>query len=103
MILGAALYMQDSADTAAFCCDAFGMAIGYHAWHENGTYLHAELEKGGNSLFAVSKSSDGSIKTAMLSGHQPTMSLAINLGSDDELSHAYETLVKDQGFRTRTS
>lgn len=95
MTLGATLYLQNSLEAATFYCDAFNMTIGYHATHENGTYLHAELEKDGNSIFAVSESCDEFIKTAMLSGHQPTISLGINLNNNEELSHAYEILAKD--------
>ena len=95
MTLGATLYLQNSLEAATFYCDAFNMTIGYHAKHENGTYLHAELEKDGISIFAVSESGDEFIKTAMLSGHQPTISLGVNLNNNEELSHAYETLAKD--------
>jgi uncharacterized glyoxalase superfamily protein PhnB len=94
MVLGATLYLQDSVEAARFYCDAFNMAIGYNQKHADGTYLHAELERAGNSIFAVSESRDAGIREATLSAKQPTMSLGVNLDSEEELKHAYETLAK---------
>lgn len=94
MTLGATLYLHGSTEAAQFYCDAFNMVIGYNAKQENGTYLHAELVKDGESIFAVSESNDLRIKEATLSADQPTMSLGINLNSNDELHHAYERLLK---------
>jgi uncharacterized glyoxalase superfamily protein PhnB len=71
------------------------MVIGYNVKHGNDTYLHAELEKNGNSIFAVSESSDELIKKAMILSNQPTMSLGINLDNDEELHHAYAEIIKD--------
>ncbi len=95
MDLGATLYVRNSVEAVAFYCDAFGMTVGYNAKHENGTYLHAELEKNGRSVFAVSEFTDDPIRTAMIAATQPTMSLGVNLDDDGELQHAYETLSKD--------
>ncbi|OQA20699.1 MAG: hypothetical protein BWY63_01473 [Chloroflexi bacterium ADurb.Bin360] len=95
MHLGATLYVHNSRGAAAFYCDAFAMTIGYHASHADGTYLHAELEKDGASIFAVSEYHDEAARAAMLAAQQPTMSLGINLNNDAELSHAYTTLAKD--------
>lgn len=95
MILGATLYLNNSTDAAIFYCNAFNMVIGYNVKHENGTYLHAELEKDGNCIFAVSESNDVTIRNEMISANQPTMSLGVNLNNDVELLHAYEILIKD--------
>lgn len=94
MTLGATLYLQNSVEAAVFYCDAFGMKIGYNVKHENGTYLHAELEKDESSIFALSESQDVGIKNAMLKAIQPTVSLGLNLANDIELSHAYEKLAE---------
>lgn len=94
MHLGATLYVQNSNAAAAFYCDAFNMTIGYNVSHDDGTYLHAELEKDGVSIFAVSECHDEATRTAMLSAQQPTMSLGVNLNDDAELSHAYEVLAQ---------
>jgi len=95
MTLGATLYVQNSIEAAKFYCNAFNMVIGYNVKHENGTYLHAELGKSGNSIFAVSESSDEVIKKAMMVSNQPTMSLGINLDNYEELNHAYTEIIKD--------
>ncbi len=92
MDLGATLYVVDSAEAAVFYCRAFHMTIGYNVKHDNGTYLHAELEKDGKSVFAVSESSEGDIREKMLLAPQPTMSLGVNLKDEGELLNAYETL-----------
>jgi uncharacterized glyoxalase superfamily protein PhnB len=86
------LYVKDSLEAVRFYCDAFGMTIGYHAKNEDGTYLHAELEKGGCSIFAVSESDDAATRDAMLKAKWPTMSLGVNLDTDEELNHAFEVL-----------
>jgi PhnB protein len=92
MTLGATLYVKNSTDAVTFYCDAFGMNTGYNARNDDGTYLHAELEKNGQSVFAVSESDEGSITQAMLSSGKPTMSLGVNLKNNEELRHAYERL-----------
>lgn len=94
MTLGATLYLHGSTEAVQFYCGAFNMVIGYNVKQENGTYLHAELEKNGQSIFAVSESNDLRIRDATLSANQPTMSLGINLNNTEELQHAYEALVK---------
>ena len=66
MTLGPTLYVQDSRGAVAFYCEAFHMTIGYHAFHPDGTYLHAELERGGCTIFAVSESSDAAILTVVV-------------------------------------
>lgn len=95
MTLGATLYLRKSVEAVEFYCDAFGMTVGYHAKHENGTYLHAELEKDGRSIFAVSESEDEPIRNAMLQARQPTVSLGLSLPSDDDLRQAYQKITAD--------
>lgn len=92
MTLGSTLYITNSVEAVAFYCDAFGMKIGYNAKYDNGTYLHAELEKDGNSIFAVSESNDDVIRKVMLTTNKPTISLGVNLNNNEELNHAFSTL-----------
>ncbi len=92
MTLGATLYVKDSVAAVAFYCDAFNMKIGYNAKHDDGTYLHAELEKNGISVFAVSEADDPEIRETTLAARQPTKSLGVNLDSDEELTRAFERL-----------
>lgn len=95
MTLGATLYVRDSGSAADFYRDAFGMEIGYHARSDDGTYIHAELEKDGRSVFAVSESRDEATRKFLLTAGQPVTSLGINLESAAELQHAYETLARE--------
>lgn len=92
MTLGSTLYIINSVEAVAFYCDAFGMKIGYNAKYEDGTYLHAELEKDGNSIFAVSESNDEVIRKVMLTTNKPTISLGVNLNNNEELNHAFSIL-----------
>jgi uncharacterized glyoxalase superfamily protein PhnB len=94
MNLGATLYVKNSKAAAAFYCDAFDMTIGYNAEHDDGTFLHAELERGGSSIFAVSESADEAIRDDLISASQPTTSLGVNLDSDEELARAFAILEK---------
>jgi uncharacterized glyoxalase superfamily protein PhnB len=95
MVLGATVYVKNSVEAVAFYCSAFNMSIGYHAKHDDGTFLHAELEKDGHSIFAVSESNDEAIRNAMISASQPTISLGINLNGNEELHHAFLALEKE--------
>ena len=92
MILGTTLYVNNSVDAVAFYCDAFNMQIGYNAKNNDGTYLHAEIEKDGHSIFAISESNEKVLQKAMLETEQPITSLGVNLDTDEELMHAFEIL-----------
>jgi PhnB protein len=93
MILGATLYLRNSVSAVDFYMNAFNMTLGYNAKNTDGSYLHAELLKNGNSIFAVSESSDDAIVKTMFSTQYPTMSYGINFDSDEELNHAYSMLI----------
>jgi PhnB protein len=92
MYLGATLYIKNSVEALKFYLDAFGMELGYNAKNSDGSFLHAELLKGGVSIFAVSENDDKEIVQAMLTSERPTMSYGINLENDDELNYAYKML-----------
>ena len=92
MDLGATLYIHNTLSAVDFYRNAFGMTLGYNAKHDDGTYLHAELARGGRTIFAVSENREMDIVQAMLATRQPTMSLGVNLDTDDELRHAFEIL-----------
>lgn len=86
MTLGPTLYVQDGRSAVAFYREAF---------HPDGTYLHADLERGGYSIFAEGESSATVIHAAMLAARQPTMSSWINFDNDGELPHAYQALARE--------
>jgi uncharacterized glyoxalase superfamily protein PhnB len=94
MNLGATLYVTNSVEAVEFYMEAFGMTLGYNVKNSDGSFLHAELLKGDESIFAVSENNDEAIVRSMLASKQPTMSYGVNLDNDDELHHAYEILVE---------
>jgi PhnB protein len=93
MDLGATLNVKNSAEAAEFYMDAFGMTLGYNVKNSDGSFLHAELEKDGHPVFAVSENDEEEIARAMLASNRPTMSYGIDLNNDDELKHAYQLLI----------
>lgn len=92
MNLGATLYIKNSVEASKFYMDTFGLKLGYNARNDDGSYLHAELLRGEDSIFAVSENKDEEIARSMLESERPTMSYGINLDNDDELAHAYKIL-----------
>ena len=85
MDLGATFYVKNTLEAVDFYIDAFGMTLGYNAKHEDGTYLHAELQKGDRTIFAVSENDDTGIAQSMLTARQPTMSCGVNLDNEEQL------------------
>ncbi len=94
MNLGATLYVKKSVEAVEFYIDAFRMTLGYNVKNSDGLFLHAELLKEEQLIFAVSENNDEEIVRSMLASKQPTMSYGINLINDDELHHAYKILVE---------
>ena len=92
MNLGATLYVKNSVEAVEFYIEAFGMTLGYHVKNSDGSFLHAELLKGEETIFTVSENNDEEIVRWMLASKQPTMSYGLNLDNDDELHHAYKIL-----------
>ncbi len=92
MDLGATFYVKNTLEAVDFYKDAFGMTLGYNAKHPDGTYLHAELQKGDRTIFAVSENDDTRIAQSMLGARQPTMSCGVNLDNEEQLQHAFNVL-----------
>ena len=92
MNLDATLYVKNSVEAVDFYIKAFRITLGYHVKHSDGSFLHAELLKEEQSIFAVSENNDEEIVRSMLVSKQPTMSYGINLDNDEELHHAYKIL-----------
>ncbi len=55
MTLGATLYIKDTKEAVVFYQEAFGMTLGYNVKNPDGTYMHAELQKDGQTIFAISE------------------------------------------------
>lgn len=94
MTLGATLYLQNSLEAVKYYLQAFNMTLGYNVKNPDGSFLHAELLKDGNSIFAVSESADAEIHKTMLNTQWPTMSYGINFDNEEELNFAYSMLCK---------
>jgi uncharacterized glyoxalase superfamily protein PhnB len=94
MNLGATLYVKNSVEAVEFYIEAFRMTLGYNVKNSDGSFLHAELLKGEESIFAVSENNDEEIVRSMLAAKRPSMSYGIDLDNDDELIHAYKILVE---------
>jgi PhnB protein len=92
MTLGTTLYVSKGEEAIALYRDAFGLSLGYNAKNADGTYLHAELQRDGQTIIAVSESDESAIRDAMLKSPMPTVSLGVNLDTDDELRHAFDAL-----------
>ena len=92
MILGGVLYLRNSVEAVNYYMKAFNMTLGYNVKNQDGSYLHAELLKDGNSIFAVGESPDDEIAKVMLNTKCPTMCYGINFDNDEELNFAYSVL-----------
>ena len=99
MRLGATLYIRNSVEAVEFYKEAFDMTLGYHEWYPDGTFLHAELHRGGHEVFCVSESrNDDFVKTmlsAKLEGSRPTMSYGIDFDSEEEVAKAFSRLAEE--------
>ena len=96
MRLGATVYIENSREAVPFYLEAFGLTLGYHEMHPDGTYLHAALMKGEDEIFCVSESRNEDFVKLMLSlpseGPHPTMTYGLTLPDEDAVRHAFERL-----------
>lgn len=92
MSVGATLYVRGSLDAVALYQAAFGLALDYHVFHEDGAYLHAELHLRGEQGFAVSESRDAEAGPAVLRMACPPTSLGMTLDTEADVRRAYAML-----------
>lgn len=96
MKLGATLYIANTLEAVEFYKEAFGLALGYNAKFPDGTFMHAELLKNGEAVFAVSESRNDAFVEIMLKStmqqSRPTMSYGLDFESEEEIKKAYEML-----------
>lgn len=99
MKLGATLYIKNTLEAVEFYMEAFGMTLGYNEKFPDGTYMHAELQKDGETIFAISehKNDDLVVNMHELGAKKllPTMSYGIDFATEDEVRKAYEMLKKE--------
>lgn len=98
MKLGATLYIKNTVEAVEFYKEAFGMMLGYNVKYPDGTFMHAELLRDGQQVFAVSESQNDAFVQAMLASSlqesRPTMSYGINFDNEDEVSKAFSMLAE---------
>ncbi|MEK5478711.1 VOC family protein [Paenibacillus sp. FSL R5-0407] len=98
MKLGATLYIKNTVEAVEFYKEAFGMTLGYNEKFPDGTYMHAELLRDGQQVFAVSESQNDAFVQVMLASSlqesRPTMSYGINFDNEDEVSKAFSMLAE---------
>ena len=97
--LGATLYIKNTNEAVVFYQEAFGMTLGYCEKFPDGTYMHAELQKDGKTIFTVSEHNNEKLVLNMYlqvaSRNSPIVSLGINLATENEVEKAYDYLMKE--------
>lgn len=96
MKLGATLYIKNTPEAVKFYMEAFGMTLGYNEKFPDHTYMHAELQRDGQTVFAVSEHKNDDLVADMHKSASeklmPTTSLGIGFVTEDEVKKAYEML-----------
>ncbi len=97
------LYINNTLEAVKFYQEAFGLSLGYNVTFPDGTYMHAELQKNGVTVFAVSESNNNVLVSAM---HEfvknqvsPTTSVGFKFDTEDEIKLAYSMLVAEGVIR----
>lgn len=104
MELGITLYIKNTVEAVEFYKAAFGMTLGYNEKFPDGTYMHAELQKDGKTIVAVSESpNEEFVKTMQACAKKdifPTVSCGISFDTEEEVHRAYNML-KEEGIVRR--
>ena len=99
MTLSATLYIKNTNEAVVFYQEAFGMTLGYNEKFPDGTYLHAELEIDGKTIFAVSEHNNEKLVSDMhmqvANKISPIVSLGIGFATENEVKRAYEFLMRE--------
>lgn len=99
MQTGMTLYINHTLEAVDFYREVFGLSLGYHVKFPDGTYLHAELQKDGANVFAVSEAPNGALAEALRafaqSGTPPTTSIGLRFDTREEIERAYHCLGKE--------
>lgn len=73
--------------------------LGYNEKFPDGTYMHAELQKNGVNVFAVSESENNALVSAVHEfvkrGVSPTTSIGLKFDTEDEIKRAYDMLITE--------
>lgn len=99
MKLGATLYIKNTNEAVVFYQEAFGLTLGYNEKFSDGTYMHAELQKDGETIFAISECNNEKLVSDMhmqvANKLSPVTSLGINFTTESEVKKAYEFLMRE--------
>ena len=103
MQTGLTLYINNTLEAVEFYQEAFGLSLGYNEKFPDGTYMHAELQKNGVNVFAVSESQNNVLVSAMRKFAKnevsPTTSVGLKFDTEDEIKLAYNMLVAEGVIR----
>ena len=103
MQTGMTLYINNTLEAVKFYQKAFGLSLGYNEKFPDGTYMHAELQRNGLNVFAVSESPNNVLVSAMhefaKNAVSPTTSVGLKFDTEDEIKLAYDMLVQDGVIR----
>lgn len=104
MELGITLYIKNTLEAVNFYQEAFGMSLGYNEKFPDGTYMHAELQKEGKTIFAVSEAQNDelvfTLKEMARNQVSPTTSCGISFNTEEEIRQAY-AMLKEEGIVKR--
>lgn len=99
MRTGMTLYIDNTLEAVNFYQEAFGLSLGCNEKFPDGTYMHAELQKNGMNVFAVSESKNKALVFAL---HEfakrevsPTTSVGLKFDTEDEIKLAYHMLTTE--------
>lgn len=99
MTLGATLYIKNTNEAVVFYQRAFGMTLGYYEKYPDGTFMHAELQKDGKTIFAVSEHNNEKLVfntyIHVANKVSPIVSLGISFSTEDEVKKAYDYLMRE--------
>lgn len=99
MELGATLYIKNTVEAVAFYQEAFELSLGYCEKFPDGTYMHAELQKDGKTVFAISEHSNEKYVRDMhmqvANKISPIVSLGIGFATENEVKKAYDMLMRE--------
>lgn len=99
MKLGATLYIKNTNEAVVFYQEAFGLTLGYNEKFPDGTYMHAELQKDGETIFAISEHNNekwvSDMRIQVANKLSPVISLGINFTTESKVKKAYEFLMRE--------
>lgn len=99
MQTGMTLYINNTLEAVNFYQEAFGLSLGYNEKFPDGTYMHAELQKNGRNVFAVSESKNNALVSILhefaKNGVPPTTSVGLKFDTEDEIKLAYNMLTTE--------